>query len=96
MNGTCGITDREVDKDYISNHPWEVASPVAEEPYTAADAIAVGSMILTLLRHADRVRMACIAQVVNVACPVDDRNRGPYLEANDLVPIGACFPLRSR
>ncbi len=62
--------NRDIDREIIADRPWQIAPPVAEEPYTAADAIAVGSMILTLLRHADRVRMACIAQVVNVLAPL--------------------------
>jgi alpha-N-arabinofuranosidase len=62
--------NRETDKALIRERPWQVAPPVTEEPYTAADAIAVGSMLLTLLRHAGRVRMACIAQVVNALAPL--------------------------
>ena len=62
--------NRESDKELMRNRPWEVAPPVAEEAYNAADAIAVGSMLLTLMRHADRVRMACIARLVNVRAPL--------------------------
>lgn len=61
---------READRELLRERPWQVAPPVTEEAYTAADAIAVGSMILTLLRHAGRVRMACVAQVVNALAPL--------------------------
>ena len=34
---------------------WPVAPPLLEDLYTAADAVVVGSLLITLLRHADRV-----------------------------------------
>ena len=30
----------------------------------------VGSLMITLLRHADRVKIACLAQLVNVIAPI--------------------------
>ncbi len=33
-------------------------------------------MLITLLRHADRVRMACLAQLVNVIAPIRTENGG--------------------
>lgn len=68
--------NRDSDKELMRGRPWQVAPPIGEEPYTAADAIAVGSILLTLLRHADRVRMACIAQVVNVLAPLMTETAG--------------------
>jgi len=50
--------------------PWSVAPPIAEEDYTFEDAILVGCMLITLLKHADRVKMACMAQLVNVIAPI--------------------------
>jgi alpha-N-arabinofuranosidase len=68
--------NRQTDKDLMRDRPWEVGPPVAEEAYNAADAIAVGSMLLTLMRHAGRVRMACIAQLVNVLAPIMTESGG--------------------
>lgn len=50
--------------------PWEVAPPLLEDVYTAEDALMVGAMIITLLKHADRVKIACLAQLVNVIAPI--------------------------
>ena len=50
--------------------PWEIAPPLLEDIYTMEDALLVGAMVITLLRHADRVKMACIAQLVNVIAPI--------------------------
>ena len=62
--------NRESDKEMMREQPWTIAPPVAEEDYILADAIAVGSMLLTMMRHAGRVKMACIAQLVNVLAPL--------------------------
>ncbi len=56
---------------------WSVAPPQLEDNYTHEDALVMGSMMLTLLRRADRVRMACLAQLVNVIAPILTRNGGP-------------------
>lgn len=79
--------NRQSDKAIMRERPWHVAPPIAEEPYTAADAIAVGSMILTLMRHADRVRMACIAQVVNVLAPVMTETGGRMWKQTIYYPL---------
>ncbi len=56
--------------------PWQVAPALLEETYTLEDALVVGSMLITLLKHADRVKIACLAQLVNVLAPVMTVNGG--------------------
>ena len=41
-----------------------------EDIYTFEDALLVGLMLITLLKHADRVKIACLAQLVNVIAPI--------------------------
>jgi alpha-L-arabinofuranosidase len=48
-----------------------------EDRYDVADAVVVGSLLITLLRHADRVGIACQAQLVNVIAPIMTRQGGP-------------------
>lgn len=71
--------------------PWTVAPPQLEDVYNFEDALLVGSMLLTFLRHADRVKMACLAQLVNVIAPIMTENNGrawkqtifyPYMHAS--------------
>ena len=58
--------------------PWQFAPPLLEERYTMADAAVFGTMLITLLNHADRVKMACLAQLVNVIAPImTEPNGGP-------------------
>lgn len=47
-----------------------IAPPLLEDIYTHEDALLLGSMLITLLKHADRVKIACLAQLVNVIAPI--------------------------
>ncbi|MDY3919033.1 MAG: alpha-N-arabinofuranosidase [Candidatus Limivivens sp.] len=58
------------DNDTMKNRPWQKAPGLLEDIYTFEDALLVGLMLITLLKHADRVKMACLAQLVNVIAPI--------------------------
>ncbi|MBS4178211.1 alpha-N-arabinofuranosidase [Lederbergia citrea] len=62
--------DRKID-------PWTIAPPQLEDIYNFEDALLVGSMLITLLKHADRVKIACMAQLVNVIAPIMTETGGP-------------------
>jgi len=49
---------------------WTFAPPRLEDVYNFEDALVVGCLLNTLLRHADQVQMACLAQLVNVIAPI--------------------------
>jgi len=49
---------------------WPVAPVLLEDRYTVADAVVVGSLLISLLRHTDRVHAASLAQLVNVIAPI--------------------------
>ena len=53
-----------------SGEDWPVAPRFAESTYTAQDAVVVGSLLISLLRHSDRVASASLAQLVNVLAPI--------------------------
>lgn len=56
--------------------PWQIAPPQLEDIYTMEDALVVGCMLIALLKNADRVKMACLAQLVNVIAPIMTENGG--------------------
>ncbi|MCZ7422186.1 alpha-N-arabinofuranosidase [Verrucosispora sp. WMMA2121] len=56
---------------------WQVAPRVIEDEYNVADAVVVGNLLISLLRHSDRVTAACQAQLVNVIAPIRTEPRGP-------------------
>ena len=67
--------------------PWPVAPPLMEEDYDVADAVVVGSLLITLLRHADRVKIACLAQLVNVIAPIATVTGGGIWRKTTFFPI---------
>jgi alpha-N-arabinofuranosidase len=56
---------------------WPIAPPIIEEHYSMQDALAFGGMCISLLNHADRVKIACLAQLVNVIAPIMTETGGP-------------------
>ena len=66
----------EQDKEVWKREKWGRALPLLEDIYNFEDALLVGSMLNTLLRNADRVKVACLAQLVNVIAPIMTRNGG--------------------
>ena len=50
--------------------PWISPRPINEDIYNMEDVLVVGGMLNTLLNNADRVKIACIAQTVNVIAPI--------------------------
>ncbi len=57
---------------------WTQVPHQLEDVYNFEDALLVGSMLITLLRHADRVKIACIAQLVNVIAPIMTSDTGAW------------------
>ena len=57
---------------------WVKAPHQLEDIYNFEDALLVGSMLITLLRHADRVKIACLAQLVNVIAPIMTSDTGAW------------------
>ena len=65
------------------------APELIEDVYSVTDAVVVGSLLITLMQHTDRVSMACQAQLVNVIAPDLDPAGRARMAAGDL-------PSRSR
>ena len=81
----------EVDK-ITDRDAWPVAPRLLEDAYTAMDAVVVGSLLISLLRHADRVTAASLAQLVNVIAPIMTEPGGPAWRQTTFYP----FALTSR
>ena len=56
---------------------WSHAPRLLEDVYTVADAVVVGNLLMTLLKHSDRVTSASLAQLVNVIAPIMTEPGGP-------------------
>jgi alpha-N-arabinofuranosidase len=60
----------------FSNGKRQPAPHLLEEIYNLEDALLVGGFLNTLLRRSDRVRVACLAQLVNVIAPLMTNEKG--------------------
>ncbi|QMV43135.1 arabinosylfuranosidase ArfA [Cohnella cholangitidis] len=71
--------------------PWTIAPPQLEDIYNFEDALLVGTLLISFLKRSDRVKIACLAQLVNVIAPIMTDNGGaawkqtiyyPYMHAS--------------
>jgi alpha-N-arabinofuranosidase len=68
---------RERTGDAVDGHRKE-APHLLEEIYNLEDALLVGGMLNSLMRNADRVKIACLAQLINVIAPIMTNSNGFY------------------
>jgi alpha-N-arabinofuranosidase len=62
---------KEKDKALLAgNHGWPHAPALLEDIYNFEDVLQVGLILNTFIRRSDVVRIACIAQLVNVIAPI--------------------------
>jgi alpha-N-arabinofuranosidase len=66
---------------------WPVAPRLLENSYSVTDAVVVGSMLITMLNHADRVKSASLAQLVNVIAPIMTEPGGPAWRQTTFFPF---------
>ncbi|HZP20770.1 MAG TPA: alpha-N-arabinofuranosidase [Bauldia sp.] len=65
---------------------WRTAPPILEDVYNFEDVLLVGCALNTFIRRSDRVRVACIAQLVNVIAPIMTENGGPAWKQTTYYP----------
>ena len=66
----------EQDREIQKADKWGRALPLLEDIYNFEDALLAGAILITFLKNADRVKVACLAQLVNVIAPIMTRNGG--------------------
>ena len=57
---------------FVGEEQLEISSAphLIEDTYSVTDAVVVGNLMISMLRHADRVKVGCLAQLVNVIAPI--------------------------
>lgn len=71
----------------VSALDWPQTPRLLEDNYTVTDAVVFGSLLIALLRHADRVTVACLAQLVNVIAPILTEPGGPAWRQTTFFPF---------
>jgi alpha-L-arabinofuranosidase len=59
------------------DRPIEDTPALIEDDYTVTDAMVVGNLLISMLRHADRVTVGAQAQLVNIIAPIRTTPGGP-------------------
>ncbi len=72
---------------------WEEAPRLIEDTYDVADAVVVGNLLISLLRHSDRVASASQAQLVNVIGPIRSEPGGPAWRQTTFHPFAQAAAL---
>jgi alpha-N-arabinofuranosidase len=68
-------------KDRGGDGKWAAAPHLLEEVYNLEDALVCAQYLSSFIRHADTVKIACIAQIVNVIAPVLTRRQGLLIQS---------------
>lgn len=68
---------RERKGDAVNGHE-QPAPHLLEEIYNLEDALLVGGIVNSLLRNANRIKIACLAQLVNVIAPIFTNAKGLF------------------
>ena len=66
---------------------WEFAPHILEDNYSLLDALALGGLLCTLINNSDRVRIACLAQMVNVIAPIFTEKGGRAIRQTTFFPF---------
>ncbi len=66
---------------------WPVAPRLLEDVYSVVDAVVFGNLMISLLKHADRVTSASLAQLVNVIAPIMTEPGGPAWRQTTFYPF---------
>jgi alpha-L-arabinofuranosidase len=80
-------TRHEEAKQAYDIRSWPVAPRLLEDNYSVLDAVVVGGLLISLLRHADRVTAASLAQLVNVIAPIMTEPGGPAWRQTTFFPF---------
>ena len=85
--GVNGHSAPSVEPAEIANMVVSLSSPLASATtggarrvhggYSVIDAVVVGGLLISLLRHSDRVTIACQAQLANAIAPIRTEPGGP-------------------
>ena len=67
--------------------PWQIAPPLLEDEYNFEDALLLGCLLITLLKNCDRVKIACLAQLVNVIAPIMTETGGEAWRQTTFYPF---------
>lgn len=64
--GVWAVSDKNVQRE-VERNPWQIAPAISEQIYTMEDTLLFASMMMTMLKNADRVKIACQSLLTNIS-----------------------------
>ncbi|MGN1142297.1 MAG: alpha-N-arabinofuranosidase [Oliverpabstia sp.] len=64
--GVWSISDKEV-QAHVERNPWQIAPSFSEQIYSMEDTLLFASMLMAMLKNADRVKIACQSLLTNIS-----------------------------
>ena len=68
---------------------WAIAPAILENQYDVKDALVFSAMMMTMINHADRIKIGCLAQLINVIAPILTVPGGGMLKQTIFYPYKA-------
>jgi alpha-N-arabinofuranosidase len=75
------------DQPHNVGKTWREHPRLIEDTYNVTDAVVVGTLLNSLLRHGDRVKIANQAQLVNIIAPIRSEENGPAWRQSTFWPF---------
>jgi alpha-L-arabinofuranosidase len=89
------ITRYRNDEQITDVGNWPTAPRILEHRYSVLDGVVVGNLLISLLKHADRVTSASMAQLVNAIAPIMTEPGGDAWRQTTFFPFAVTSRLRS-
>ena len=81
------ITRYRNDEQITDVGNWPTAPRILEQRYSVLDGVVVGNLLISLLKHADRVTSASMAQLVNAIAPIMTEPGGDAWRQTTFLPF---------
>lgn len=73
--GVWEVEGKDIEKE-VENRDWAIAPSFSEQVYNMEDTLLFSSMLMAIIRHSDRVKIACQALLTNISAPIMTEKSG--------------------
>ena len=71
----------------VDDSPWQIAPSISEQIYTMEDALLFASMLLTIIRNADIIKIGCQSLIANISACIMTKKGGETWKQTTFYPF---------
>lgn len=71
----------------VDDSPWQIAPPISEQIYTMEDALLFASMLMTIIRNADIIKIGCQSLIANISACIMTKKGGETWKQTTFYPF---------